>query len=36
MFARLRGVAGGEFGRLADVDQDRLLAVDQAHRLRGR
>ena len=33
--ARAGGVAGGVLGRLADVDQHRLLAVDQAHRLGG-
>ena len=33
--ARADRVAGGVFGRLADVDQDRLLAIDQAHRIGG-
>ena len=32
---RAGGVAGGEFGGLADVDQHRLLAVDQLHGLAG-
>ncbi len=31
--ARADGMAGGVLGRLADVDQHRLLAVDQAHRV---
>ena len=32
---RADGMAGGVLGRLADVDQHRLLAVDQLHRIGG-
>ena len=28
-------MAGGVLGRLADVDQHRLLAIDEAHRIGG-
>jgi len=35
-YGNVRPMAGGELGRLAHVDQHRLLAVDQAHRIGGR